>query len=70
MPVFQDYRNLPKADVFALALTVLSACEAKVLPRNGEKWHAIRRGKLPTVDQMLSEEFQQLLKVCSVLKSL
>ncbi|XP_053369602.1 wee1-like protein kinase [Clarias gariepinus] len=62
-PVFQDYRNLPKADVFALALTVLTACEAKALPRNGEMWHAIRRGKLPYVARALSEEFQQLLKL-------
>lgn len=65
-PVFQDYRNLPKADVFALALTVLTACEAKALPRNGEMWHAIRRGKLPHVARALSEEFQQLLKVCFI----
>lgn len=66
MPVFQDYRNLPKADVFALALTVLTACGAKALLRNGEMWHAILRGKLPTAARVLSEEFQQLLKVCYV----
>lgn len=66
MLVFQDFRNLPKADVFALALTVLTACRAKALPRNGEKCHALCRGKLPAIVQVLSEEFQQLLKVCYV----
>ncbi|XP_048856088.1 wee1-like protein kinase 1-A [Brienomyrus brachyistius] len=59
----EDYTDLTKADIFSLGLTVISASGAEPMPANGDKWHDIRKGKLPLIPQVLSQDFLNLLKL-------
>lgn len=56
-----DYENLTKADVFSLGLTMYEAAGGYPLPKNGPKWHVIRRGDLPSLPH-LSVDINHLIK--------
>ena len=57
-----EFNDLPKADVFSLALTVLEAGSGTDLPPNGPLWHEYRRAGIPDLPH-ISAEFNSLLKV-------
>lgn len=56
----EQYDHLPKADVFALALTVFVCGTLQELPKNGDEWHWIRQGNFKDMPQC-NDRFKKLL---------
>jgi len=61
-----QFDDLPKADVFSLALTVLEAGSGADLPPNGPLWHEYRHTGIPDLPHV-SADFNTLLKVACLL---
>lgn len=62
----EQFDDLPKADVFSLALTVLEVGSGVDLPPNGLLWHEYRHAGIPDLPHV-SSEFNTLLKVIYLL---
>ena len=57
-----DARDLPRADVFSLGLSVYELARHVPLPKNGGEWQALRAGNVPRLPGT-SDEFNDILQV-------
>lgn len=58
----EDFRDLYKADIFSLGITLYEAAGGGPLPKNGPEWHMLRNGQVPDIAS-LSREFNDLIKL-------
>jgi wee1-like protein kinase len=60
----ENYGHLPKADIFALGVSIYELLLRRPLPGSGPEWHAIRDGHLYDITQLgYSAELFQLLRL-------
>lgn len=59
----ERYGHLPKADIFALGITIHEVASGKELPKNGEHWHKLRDGEAPHMPKY-SAELNHLIEIC------
>jgi len=59
----ENYGELPKADIFALGISVYELASGKELPKNGEYWHTLRDGKAPHIPHC-SADLNHLIELC------
>ena len=57
-----DARDLQRADVFSLGMSIYELARHVPLPKNGDEWQALRAGQVPELDGY-SKEFNSLLQV-------
>jgi wee1-like protein kinase len=60
-----DTKHLDKADIFALGLTLYELSTGKPLPSNGQRYQALRDGKISMLPT-LTTSYQKLLTVSGV----
>lgn len=58
----ENYVHLPKADIFALGMTLYEAGGGGPLPKNGPEWQNLRNGRVPDLPN-ISRELNDLIKV-------
>jgi serine/threonine protein kinase len=60
--LLNNFKNLPKADIFSLGATALECMLAQRLEAEGEEWHRLRDGHIPE-EEMRYHYSEQLIRV-------
>eukprot|EP00123_Amoebidium_parasiticum_P014326 comp22444_c0_seq1/m.33711 comp22444_c0_seq1/g.33711 ORF comp22444_c0_seq1/g.33711 comp22444_c0_seq1/m.33711 type:complete len:524 (-) comp22444_c0_seq1:567-2138(-) len=62
MEVLQEtYKDLRKADIFSLGISIWELGTGTSLPLNGDQWQALREGRVPNMEQC-SDQFNVLVQ--------